>query len=635
MTMASTKPKAKNKAKPVAKRLANGPAQNKRDFWIALALFVVVLSVFYPLTHGGFINYDDDVYVTANYHVQSHLNLKQIGWAFNNAEGGNWHPLTWFSHILDYQLYGLKPWGHHLTSVLIHAINTALLFLVMLAMTGARWRSVATALLFGLHPLRVESVAWISERKDVLCAMFWLVSMWAYARYVRQVKSGGKKSRTGYAFCLVFFACALMSKPMAVTLPFVLLLMDWWPLGRIVECTVQSAELKSKMFRDVSLKKAMTEKVPFFVLSAIGCVVAYLTQKSQGGVIELFPLSYRVEMALIAYARYVLKFFCPAKLAVLYPHPAGGWPFSELIISVTFLACTTAIVLAMRRAHPYGLAGWLWFLGTLVPVIGIMQIGSQAMADRYTYLPGIGLGIMAVWGISDLWQKSRLRVVAMTAATAMVSIICVGVTEHQISFWKDSGALFGHAIKVTENGYVARKALGDFYSSQGKADEAMALYREAIQMVPRYEGAHINLGAALNETDRPAEAAAEFKEAITLNPKDASAYNDLGAVIASGDMEEATRLFKQATEIDPNYADGWKNLGRALDQKGRWEEAMGDYRRVIALRPDAEAHYLLGMDLAHMRQMTAAITEFREALAVKPDYGDARRALQVLEAPSK
>ena len=287
-------------------------------------------------------------------------------------------------------------------------------------------------------------------------------------------------------------------------------------------------------------------------------------------------------------------------------------------------------MLAGRRSHPYGLAGWLWFLGTLVPVIGLVQVGMQTMADRYMYLPGIGLNLMVVWGAWELAERLRLGRTVLTAGAAAAGIVCVAVTEHQMIFWKDSGALFGHAVAVTENSYQARKALGDFYWAEGNGNEAIKLYRSALELYPRFEGAHLNLGAVLNGMGRGSEAEAEFRQAIALKPDDASAYNDLGAMVASRNIDEATQLFRKATEINPKDADAWKNLGRALDQKGRREEAMADFRRDIELRPNAEAHYLLGMDLERAGRKDEAAKEFIEALKLLPDYSDAQRALEAL-----
>lgn len=609
----------------------------RRPVWMAVVLFVVVAAVFLPLTHGDFINYDDDIYVTANFTVQSGLGAKQVAWAFSNTEGGNWHPLTWMSHMLDCEFYGMKPWGHHLTSVLIHALNAALLFLATWAMTGTMWRSIAVALLFGLHPLRVESVAWISERKDVLCGTFWLLTMWAYAIYARELKNRNSKHKIYYGLTLAFFVFALMSKPMAVSLPFVLVLMDWWPLKRIYDLRFTNHDLKKAKpkGRDVKStvtsavwKQALVEKIPFFVLSAVACIVTYLTQKGQGAVIEILPLSFRMENALIGYCRYLAKFFFPAKLAVLYPYPAAEWPMGMAAAAAAVLIVITVLMFACRWARPYGLMGWLWFVGTLVPVIGLVQVGSQSIADRYTYLPAIGLNIIVVWGACELARRLNAGKTVLTVGAAAVGIVCVAVTEHQITFWRDSGELFSHAVAVTDNSFEARKALGDYYWSQGNWNAAVKLYNEAITIYPKFEGAHLNLGVVFSQTGRASEAEKEFTQATALAPDDANAFNDLGTVVAPTNVDEGLRLFKKATELDPNYADARKNLGLALDAKGQRQEAMAEYRRVTELRPDAEAHYLLGMDLGRLGKLDEAMKEFEEALKLRPDHEKARLALE-------
>jgi tetratricopeptide (TPR) repeat protein len=632
-----------NPADPATAGWPFGVTREWQAILLCLFVFLVVFQVFYPITHGGFVNYDDDVYVTDNFHVQGGLALEQVAWAFGNTDAANWHPLTWLSHMLDCQLYGAKPWGHHLTSVLIHALNAALLFVVLRGMTGALWRSLFVALLFGLHPLRVESVAWIAERKDVLSALFWLLTLWAYARYAevqsREAGGGGQLSVISdqssvisgkneatrpaphvsrftfhvsryYALSLLFFALGLMSKPMVVTLPFVLLLLDYWPLGRM---------------KRGNLPRLAWEKAPFFLLAAAGSAITFLAQKSQGAVIDYLPFINRAENGALAYVRYLGKFLCPVNLAVLYPHPVT-WPLAKIIAATGLLIALSAAVVLVRRSRPYCVLGWLWFLGTLVPVIGLVQVGSQSLADRYTYIPGIGLSIILTWGAWDLARRLPGKRTALAAATAVI-IGCAALTRHQIGFWKDGGALFSHAVAVTENSYQARKALGDFYWSQGRVNEALALYREAIQMRPGFEGAHLNLGAVLNQTGHVAEAIDEFKQAIQLKPDDPSACNDLGAVLGAGHLDESIRLFQRAIELDPNYADAHKNLGQALDQTGQLEKAVIQYQKVIRLKPSAAAHYLLAADLEKLGRKDEAILHYTEALKIQPDDAKAQRAL--------
>lgn len=591
-----------------------GQAMVKRFFLpICLFIFLAVFAAFYPITGNGFINYDDNDYVTENLHVQAGLTWRQAAWAFANTDAGNWHPLTWLSHMLDCQWYGPNPWGHHLTSVLIHAANAVLVFVVLRAMTGAMWRSLFAALLFGLHPLRVESVAWIAERKDVLSAMFWLLSMWAYIAYARNQKDRPRRAAVNYWIALVCLALGLMSKPMVVTLPLALLLIDCWPLQR--------------MTRD-NAARLFLEKGPFFLLAIAGSVIAFLAQRSQGAVIDYLPLSHRLETAVLAYSRYLGNFFVPVNLAVLYPHPAGRWPLSEVLAAAALFVAVSGAVLMAARSRPYCLMGWWWYVLTLLPVIGVVQIGSQSLADRYTYIPGLGLAVILTWGVCDLAAKlPGKRLMLGTAATAAV-LACVALTRHQIRFWKNSGTLFSHAVAVTDNSYVARKALADFDASQGRTEEAIALYREALKMDPGYEGAHLNLGAVFSQLGDVNDAMAEFKQAIQLKPDDPSAYNDLGAVVAATQLDEGMSLFQKAIQLEPGYADAHKNLGQALAIKGRSQEAVAQYQESLRLRPNPDVNYLLALALEKLGRNGDAIIQLDETLKVRPNYPPALQALQ-------
>jgi tetratricopeptide (TPR) repeat protein len=604
-----------NKKSPAARQQPFVPERERFLIPICILLFLLVLGVFYPITGDDFINYDDNDYVTENVHVQGGLAWPQVAWALTNTDAANWHPLTWLSHMLDCQLYGANPWGHHLTSVLIHAANAVLVFLVLRGMTGVVWRSLFAALLFGLHPLRVESVAWIAERKDVLSTMFWLLALGSYLGYTRSKTLRPGRATVNYWITLGWFALGLMSKPMVVTLPFALLLLDYWPLHRM---------------KKENAARLVWEKAPFFLLAAAGSVTAFLAQKSQGAVIDYLPLSHRLETAALAYGRYLGKFLYPVNLAILYPHPVN-WPLANVMAALAlFLAISTAVIVA-RNSRPYGVVGWLWYVGTLAPVIGVVQIGSQSLADRYTYIPGIGLIIILTWGVCDLaGNLPGKRLILGSTATAVI-LACMALTRHQIGFWKNSGTVFNRAIAVTDNNYVAEKALADFYWSQGRTDEAMALYQEALKMCPIFEGAHLNRGAVLNQTGHPDEAIAEFKQAIQLKPDDASAYNDLGAVLGNDRIDESIALFKKSIELSPVYVDAHKNLGQAMDRKGRIDEAMAQYQEALRLRPDSDAHCLLGLDLEKLGRDREAIIQLTEALRGRPDNALAQQALERLK----
>ncbi len=462
--------------------------------WLmAVLLVLVTVAIYWPVMRHDFINYDDNVYVTADVHVQNGLTLENIKWACCNPVSNNWHPLTVWSHMADCQLFGLKPWGHHLTSVLLHALNTVLVFLFLRSMTGAFWRSAMVAALFGLHPLHVESVAWVAGRKDVLSTCFGLLSLVFYACYGRKrlaVEDQNLKAQgvpaprpLDYLLALIFFALGLMSKPMLVTWPFVMLLLDYWPLER---------------FKRKSAWRLVTEKTPFFALAVAASVVTFVVQKRGGSVLaaEALPLGVRSGNALISYCRYLGKLFWPTDLAVFYPHP-GHWPLERVVLAGGLIVGLSVLFFVQRRRYPFLLMGWLWFCGTLVPVIGLVQMGLQAMADRYSYIPSLGVLVIAVWGVNELTESWHYRVVALSVAGAAAIVLCLALTRQQLGHWKDSEALFRHALEVTENNYLARLNLGSALDEKGQVDEAIREFQEAIRLKPNYAQAHNNLGVAI------------------------------------------------------------------------------------------------------------------------------------------
>ena len=449
---------------------------------ICIGLFLLVLCTFWPSLGNGFVNYDDDLYVAANGHVQSGLSWAGARWAFCTPVAANWHPATILSHMLDCQLFGLKPWGHHLTSVWLHAVNTVLVFLVFRRMTGALWRSLLVAALFGLHPLRVESVAWVAERKDVLSTFFFMLTLWAYVRYAQESKVQSPKSKVAYVLALVFFACGLMSKPMLVTLPFVLLLLDYWPLGRNAECGMRNAEPGAGgkvQGRTWPWMKLVREKAPFFLLAAIASAVTLITQHRAKALatVENIRLIDRLANALVSYCRYLAKFLWPAKLAVFYPEPVK-WPTATVLLAGLLLLGISIMAVALRHRHRYLPVGWLWSLGTLVPVIGLVQVGAQAMADRYTYVPLIGVALLLVWGMHELTSRWQFRAVLLSAAAAAGMILCVALTRRQIGHWRDTETLFRHALAVTDDNWVAHHNLGDALEKRGRLDEAIHMLRK-------------------------------------------------------------------------------------------------------------------------------------------------------------
>ncbi len=608
------------------------------------------MLVFWPVAGFDFVNYDDPDYVSANPHVQSGFSLKNVIWAFTTGHASNWHPLTWLSHMLDWQLFGQNPGAQHVVNAAFHAVNTVLLFLVLKRMTGAHWRSAMVAALFGLHPLRAESVAWISERKDVLSTLFLLLTLGAYWRYagsqaatvIRPAPaSGGAEPSRGrkrakadkttepatpnrkpallwYGVSLSCFALGLMSKPMLVTLPFVLLLLDYWPLERI--------RLDKSEFKRAS--GLVFEKAPFFIMAAGSSVVTLVVQRHGGAVSTSLTFSERVANALVSYIRYLGKTVWPANLSVLYPHP-GHWPFWEVAGCAVLLVTILAIVTLTARKRPYLGVGWFWFMGSLVPVIGLVQVGIQSMADRYTYAPLIGLFILVVWGLAEVVERRPgLRLVMATVAVLSL-VVCACVTAHQIKFWHDSEALFKRAVDVTANNYLAYNNLGFYLSGKGKIDQAKANYRKSIEINPLYADALNSLGYALAGEKKFLDAIPYYETALRTSPNHPEIHNNLGNALSElGRISEAIEHYAIVLKQQPDHADAHNNLGIALAMQGKLDEAISHFRLAMRAKPDyAGAHSNLGNALAVQHKTGEAIQEYRESLRLNPNDAQAHNNL--------
>ena len=618
---------------------------------LGLGLALVTLAVFLPLAWQGFVNYDDSDYVTENAHVKGGLRWAGIVWAFTSGHASNWHPLTWLSHMMDYQLFGLWGGGHHLVSVGLHIANTLLLLLLLRRMTGALWRSAVVAGLFALHPLHVESVVWASERKDVLSAFFFMLTLLAYVRYaeVRRPKAEGGGLESGvlgpesgrgdaggapralrfYALALVCFALGLMSKPMLVTLPFVLLLLDYWPLQRLSASSRHHSNTPSLHSVRAGAVRLVLEKVPFFLLAAASSVVTFLVQRRGGAVSTSLTVAERIANALVSYVRYIGKTLWPENLSVLYPHP-GHWPVWQVIASGALLLTITAAALLLGRKKPYLAVGWLWFCGMLVPVIGLVQVGVQSMADRYTYLPLIGLFIMLVWGLCELIPRERpWRFKALAVVGGLSLAVCGALTEHQIRFWRNSEALFTHAVQVTRNNYLAYNNLGFYLNGQGRTAEAMENYRMSLKINPAYEDALNNLGYALAAQKKFLEAIPLYEAALRSRPNHAEVHNNLGNALSEvGRIDEAIQHYLIALREKPTYADAHNNLGIALAMKGKLDEAIPHFRAAIRYKPDyASAHSNLGNAFAVQHKLAEAIEEYQTALRLKPEDPQAHNNL--------
>jgi Tfp pilus assembly protein PilF len=633
---------------------------SKKPLWLALLLAVGTAILYGPIAGHQFIGYDDNQYLVQNWHIQSGLTWRAISWAFESGYASNWHPLTWISHMLDWQFFGSNPMGHHLVNLILHAINSALLFVLLHQMTRATWRSAFVAALFAWHPLHVESVAWAAERKDVLCAFFWILTLMAYTRYTRKKSPANetqKNPNLDYGVSLVLFALALMSKPMAVTLPFVLLLVDFWPLERFPIFSKASALVAESdaATRKQNIKALILEKLPFFALSMAASVITFSVQQAGGAVNSLrsAPFALRFENAFLAYLRYLGKTVWPTRLAVLYPLSSHLPMVAVASAVVLFLLICAAAFWSAKRA-PYVLSGWFWFAGTLVPVIGIVQVGAQSMADRYTYIPSIGLFIVLAWGAVDLLSKvPRARNVLAGAAIVMLAALCV-VTRHQLAYWQNGEILFRHAIAVTDHNYLAYSSLGTCLEEQGHMDEAMQCAEQSVQMQPNFPEGHYNLGTLQLHAGKTDEAIQQFEIALKQYPHFADAENNLGkafqtegklddaaahlalahsyspndpeilynigsVLLEQAKLPEAAAQFSEALKIDPDYADAHGNLGVIFMRTGHPEEGTLEFAEKVRLKPkDSGARLNYGLALLDQNQLAEAATQFNEALRLEP-----------------
>ena len=643
-----------------------GPFSRRGLILTGVGIFLLVFLVFLPALKNDFVSYDDADYVTENSHVKAGLTAEGIRWAFTTGHASNWHPLTWVSHMLDWQIFGNRPWGHHLTNVLLHSLNTLLLFLVLRRMTGAYWQSLMVALLFGLHPLRVESVAWVAERKDVLSTFFWMLTMWAYVLYAEKIKDQRPKLKVCYGLTLLFFACGLMSKPMLVSLPFVLLLLDWWPLGRIIDL---GNEARARLGQ-VTLKRAVLEKLPLFAMAALSSAVTFVVQH-QGGAVKnmvLLPLSGRLENAMVSYSRYVGKLVYPADLSVIYPHP-GRWPAGVVVPAVILLAGACVVALFRRRQWPWFFTGWFWFVGVMVPVIGLVQVGEQSMADRYTLVPSIGLLVLLVWGISE-WTKSwRYCAPTFSVAGSAALLICILMTQRQIGYWRDSEMLFRRATgTVAENDFAAQLHLANALFAKTNFDEAIVHYQKAIRLDPAAAQPHCDWGTLLGVQGRVDEAIGQFRLALQIDPNDALTHAGMAkalSMIGQGDVaiahfleairlglntpethasvaillqkqgrvDEAIAHFADAARLNPADASLRNNFGSALWQLGRKEEALKQFQEAARLNPAlALAHFNIAFALSSFGRNAEAIVEAQAALKARPNFPEAERLLRSLSA---
>ena len=593
----------------------------RRELFIGLFLTVATLVVFWQVLDHDFVGYDDAKYVTDNHYVQAGLTKEGLIWAFTTTHASNWHPLTWLSHMLDCQLYGLNPRGHHLTNVLFHLLNTLLLFLVLQRLTGAFWRSGFVAALFALHPLHVESVAWVAERKDVLSSFFWMFTLWAYARYVERPKF------ITYLLTLLAFALGLMAKPMLVTLPFVLLLLDYWPLRRMKSFQSTSSE-RAISTRPSKLNsqtlRLVWEKIPFFFLAAASSTVTFLAQIRGGAVtsLEVFPFETRLANALVSYVSYIGKMLWPQDLAVFYPHPGPSLPMWQAAGAGLLLLVISITVIRLGRRYPYLPIGWFWYIGTLVPVVGLVQVGVQAMADRYTYIPLIGLFIIIAWGVRDIAAKWRYQKMVFTLASGALLFTLMICSFIQLHHWQRGTTLFEHALEVTTDNFVVHYNLGNELAAQGKFDEAIAQYSEALRINPAHAEVHYNCGNALARLGKHQDAIWHYQRALQLKPNFAEAHNNLGVTLEQqGRLNEAFVHYSRAIQLNPEYEEAHNNLAGLLAAQGKLDEAIAHYSKALRIKPEhGNARVQLAIAYLRTGQTEKAIQQYRTALHFRPDW---------------
>jgi tetratricopeptide (TPR) repeat protein len=647
------KQKNTSKKPPAASR----PYRAHND-WLPAGVVCILLAgiawiVFGQTLHYGFVNYDDGPYVYANPRIISGLSPGNVQWAFTHVHAANWHPLATISHMLDCQLYGLQPWGHHLGNILLHATAAILLFFALRELTGsghavagigdagrdrrspsqgrgALWSSGFVAALFAIHPVRVESVAWVAERKDVLSGVFFMLTLWAYACYARSDRFSWRR----YITVLALFGLGLMCKPTLVTLPFVLLLLDYWPLGRwqglrgTNQRSAVAAPVRGTLKRPgTAWLNLILEKVPLLVLSAASCVATILAQKEAFAPIRAVPLQERLANAVVAYVQYISQMIYPAHLAVLYPYPEGGPPVWEVIAALLFLMVVSVNFVVWRKTYPFVLTGWLWFIGMMVPMIGIVQVGSQSMADRYTYLPAIGLYILATWGAMELFKTWRHKRRVLAVAALLILGVLITRSYFQTAYWRDSETLWRHTVDVTHHNYIAQNNLAGSLLERGQLDEAIVHYREAVEMEPDIAQVQSNLGNALVQQGKVEEAIVHLQRALQIDPAYAEAYNYMGnGLMKKGQAAEAIGYYQKAVELNTSYADAQNNLGAAFLRNGQVEQGLAHYKQAVVMKPgSAEMQLNLGNALARKGMWVDAIACYQAALSAGPDPVQAAR----------
>jgi tetratricopeptide (TPR) repeat protein len=580
---------------------------------ISTALVLLAFIAYEPVRYNDFVNYDDNTYISKNVHIQSGFTQESIAWAFTSGYAANWHPLTWLSHMLDIELFGLNPLGHHFHNLLLHTISTILLFWLLYKMTGSVWCSAFTAMVFGIHPLHVESVAWASERKDVLSALFWMITLAAYLYYARR---GGVLRYLLVLFC---FALGLMAKPMVVSLPIVLFFLDFWPLKRIQK----------------NIGRLIAEKIPLIILALAACIITYQVQQAGGSVLKIasqaqptatdvvqtegVPLGIRVSNAMMSYVAYLGKMMWPARLGVLYPYPTRTPPIWQPFLLLIVLVLCTVFAVFRYFKNPYLFVGWFWYGITLIPVIGLIQVGAQAMADRYMYLPSIGITILLSWGIAELTVKLPGRKIILGILIAAIALGMTATTRAQTTYWKDTVILFKHTLDVTKDNALLYCHLGIQLENQDKPDEAIEYFNKAIQLWPDFLSPNLHLGELLIKRKQYKESIPYLNKVLEVSPNYPIAHVNIGMVLAAlGENDAAVKAFEQAIKLDSRCVTAYVNMATVKTQQGLTDEAIQDLRQSIQIYPTAEAYFNLGFILEMKGEIKESISSYRNALTFEP-----------------
>jgi protein O-mannosyl-transferase len=601
-------------------------SNTRRRYLIIASLVIITIGSFMGVMNNGFINYDDPAYVVNNEHVRTGLSLPTIVWAFSSTSESNWHPITWLSHSLDCSLFGMDPRYHHAMNLFIHLLTTIMVFLVFEKMTRMPWQSAFIAVVFAVHPLHVESVAWISERKDALSGFFWIATMIAYVNYARS------SALKWYIITILLFILGLMSKPMLVSLPFVLLLLDYWPLGRIQ--IGKSLPGEKSIMPPISRKRIIVEKIPFLVLAIVSSVLTFFIQQHGGSmaISSRLPMDERLTNAIVTYIQYIGKIFIPTDLAIFYPHPLGTLESYKIIGAIVIILSITFFVWKNSRTDKYLMTGWLWFIGTLIPVIGIVQVGLQSMADRYMYIPIIGIAIIIAWGVPQLINRFKLSNIIPKAGFALIVPLMMLGTYIQTTYWKSNVTLFQHALAVTTNNHIAHTNLGVDLADSGRHAEAIPHLREAMRLWPNEILTHSNLARSLVAIGERKEALNQYNWILERTPTDPRLHNRIADVLADeGDLNGAIDHYHEAFRLDSAFLMSRCKVGKLLAQQSKYDEAKAQCEYV--LRKDSGfsmAHDILGIIAGQQKLYDEALKEFAEAIRLDSTNADAYNDLGIV-----